>query len=80
MQIINNEYILHIVRTAIYYWKWWNEIEISNGLKINNVFINKIDEQFVHEEAKEILSEWANKRSNSHAHRSTRKLFISTLD
>ena len=26
MQIINNEYIIYIVLTAIYRWKWWNEI------------------------------------------------------
>ena len=47
MQIINNVYILYIVRTAIYQWRWWNEIKISNGLKVMNVFINKIDEQSV---------------------------------
>ena len=44
MQIIDDVYILYIVRTAIYQWRWWNEIEISNGLKEMNVFINKIDE------------------------------------
>ena len=44
MQIIDDVYILYIVRTAIYQWRCWNEIEISNGLKEMNVFINKIDE------------------------------------
>ena len=39
MGIINILYILHIIRTAIYQWRWWNEIEIiiSNGLKEMNV-------------------------------------------
>ena len=30
MQIINIAYILYIVRSAIYQWKWWNDIEIKN--------------------------------------------------
>ena len=49
MPIINNVCKLYIVRTAIYQWRWWNEIKIkiSNGLKEMNAFINKIDEQSV---------------------------------
>ena len=44
MQIINNVYILYIVRSAIYQWKWWNDIEIKipNGLKEMNDYINNI--------------------------------------
>ena len=47
MQIINNAYIFYIVRTAIYQWRWWNKFKIPECLKEMNVFINKIDEQFV---------------------------------
>ena len=47
MQIINNVYMLNIVKTAIYQWRWWSKIKISNCLKEMNVFINKIDEQYV---------------------------------
>ena len=46
MQIINSVYILYIVKSAIYQWKWWNDIEIniSNWLKEMNVYINNIGE------------------------------------
>ena len=45
MEIINSVYILCILKTVIYQWRWWNEIKIaiSNGLKEMNVFINKIE-------------------------------------
>ena len=49
MQIINSVYILWIVRSAIYQWKWRNDIEIqiSNGLKEMNDYINNIGEESV---------------------------------
>ena len=34
MQLINNVCLLYVLKTAIYQWKWWNEIKISNGLKV----------------------------------------------
>ena len=60
MQILNNVYI---VRTAIYQWRWWNEIKISNGLKEINVFINKNDEQSVSK--RQLWCDWAYKRANT---------------
>ena len=49
MRISNNVYILYIVGTAIYQWRWRNKIEIkiSICLKEINVFINKIYEQSI---------------------------------
>ena len=49
MQIINSVYILYIVRSAIYQWKWWNDIEIKipNGLEEMNDYINIIGEESV---------------------------------
>ena len=71
MQIINNVHISYIVRTAICQWKWRTEIEltISNGLKVMNVFINKIDEQSVSGE-----TVWLNVQTNLHGHRSPQTL------
>ena len=49
MQIINSIYILYIVRSGTYQWKWWNDIEIkiSNGLKEMNDYVNNIGEESV---------------------------------
>ena len=67
MQIIDNVCILHIVGTAIYQWKWWNEFEIKilNGLKQINVFMNMIDEKSVSEETTEKQCDWAYKRTHT---------------